>query len=274
MALKKPKPTSPGKRFVVQVTSPQIYKGSPYKPLTKSKKRINGRNNKGEITTRRRGGGHKKNYRIIDFKRDKHDIPGYVERLEYDPNRSAYIALVLYKDGERRYIIAPEGVKKGTPIKAGNNVDIKPGHTMPLKNIPVGTYVHCVELQPEKGAQLARSAGTSVQYVAREGQHAILKMASGEMRKVLLECKATIGKVSNSQHSLRSYGKAGAGRWRGRRPHVRGVSMNPVDHPHGGGEGHTAGGRHPVTPTGKPTKGYRTRKNKKTQKYIVRRRRK
>jgi len=274
MALKKPKPTSAGQRFKVSVKSPKIYKGRPYKPLTESKQRISGRNNKGEITTRRRGGGHRRNYRYIDFKRDKTNVAGHVERIEYDPNRSSYIALILYKDGERRYIIAPEKIQVGDQVLAGEQTPIKPGNCMPLKNIPVGTIVHCVEMKPGKGAQIARSAGTAVQYVAREGQYAILKLASGEMRKVLLKCLASIGRTSNSQHSLRSLGKAGATRWRGRRPTVTGVSMNPIDHPHGGGEGHKAGGRHPVTPTGKPTKGYRTRKNKQSDKYIVRRRRK
>ncbi len=272
MAIRKPKPTSAGRRFVVQITNPDLYKGSPYKPLVEKKTRISGRNNKGEITVRRRGGGHKKHYRIIDFKRNKFDIPAKVERLEYDPNRSAHIALLVYADGERRYMIAPDGVKAGDQVVSGNSTPIKVGNAMPLKNIPVGTMVHCVELKPKKGAQLARSAGAAMQYMAREGQYAILKQASGEIRKVLIECLATIGRVSNTQHNLRSLGKAGASRWRGRRPTVRGIAMNPVDHPHGGGEGSTAGGRHPVSPTGVPTKGYRTRSNKRTQKFIVRRR--
>lgn len=274
MALKRSKPITPGQRGHVRNIPTGLYKGDPYKPLTKTKKRISGRNNQGRISVRRRGGGHKKNYRIIDFKRNKYDVPGYVERIEYDPNRSAHIALVLYVDGERRYIIAPEKLSKGSQVISGSQVPIKPGNTMPLRNIPLGTMIHCVELKPKKGAQIARSAGTTVQLLAREGQYAILKMSSGEIRKVLLDCNASIGRVSNAQHTLRALGKAGITRRLGRRPRVRGVAMNPVDHPHGGGEGATAGGRHPVTHVGKPTKGYRTRKNKRTQKNIIRRRRK
>jgi large subunit ribosomal protein L2 len=231
-----------------------------------------GRNNKGRITTRHHGGGHKRRYRIIDFRRDKDGIVGKVERLEYDPNRSANIALVLYSDGERRYIIAPRGLKAGQAVVSGTDAPIRPGNALPLRNIPLGTQVHCVETRPGKGAQMARSAGAGVQLVAREGAYATLRLRSGEMRKVLAECRATVGEVGNSEHSLRSLGKAGATRWRGRRPTVRGVVMNPVDHPHGGGEGRTSGGRHPVTPWGIPTKGHKTRSNKRTDRYIVRRR--
>ncbi len=272
MAIVKAKPTSPGRRFVVRITSPELYKGRPYAPLVEGQSRNGGRNNQGRITTRHQGGGHKQHYRIIDFKRSKRDIPGRVERLEYDPNRSAHIALVLYADGERRYIIQPKGIKAGDEVIAANNAPIKAGNNLPMRNIPVGTVIHCVELKPGKGAQIARSAGTSVQLVAKEGPHAILRLRSGEMRKVLVDCRATIGEVGNSAHALRSLGKAGASRWRGVRPTVRGVAMNPVDHPHGGGEGRTSGGRHPVSPWGMPTKGYKTRKVKRTNKLIVRRR--
>jgi large subunit ribosomal protein L2 len=274
MAIQKAKPTSPGRRFVVKVSSPDLHKGDPHAPLLETKAKNGGRNNKGRITTRHRGGGHKQHYRAIDFKRDKTGIPGKIERLEYDPNRSAHIALVLYADGERRYIISPKGVEKGTEILSGSGSPIKPGNCLALREIPVGTNVHCIELKPGKGAQMARSAGTSAQYVAREGEYATLRMRSGEMRKVHLECTATIGEVSNSEHNLRSLGKAGAKRWRGVRPTVRGVAMNPVDHPHGGGEGRTSGGRHPVSPWGTPTKGYKTRSNKRTDGMIVRRRNK
>jgi large subunit ribosomal protein L2 len=274
MPLLKAKPTSPGRRFVVRVVNPDLYKGKPYGPLLSPKKRISGRNNKGRITVRRRGGGHKRHYRIVDFKRNKEGIVGRVERLEYDPNRSAYIALVLYADGERQYIIAPKGLKAGSEVMAGPNSPIKPGNCMSLQNIPLGSTIHCIELKPGKGAQLIRSAGTSAQLAAREGIYAIIRMCSGEMRKVLVNCRACIGEVSNSENSLRSLGKAGANRWRGRRPTVRGVAMNPVDHPHGGGEGKTSGGRHPVSPTGVPAKGFKTRKNKRTNKMIVRHRRK
>ncbi len=274
MAVIKAKPTSAGRRFVVQVTSPDLHKGAPYEPLVSTKNRINGRNNQGRITTRHRGGGHKKRYRIIDFKRDKDDIVGKIERLEYDPNRSAHIALVIYGDGERRYIIAPKGLKAGDQVQSGERAPIKTGNCLPLSNIPLGSTIHCLELKPGKGAQLMRSAGTYAQLAAKEGMHAIIRMRSGEMRKVLATCRASIGEVSNSEHSLRSLGKAGASRWRGRRPTVRGVAMNPVDHPHGGGEGRTSGGRHPVSPTGVSAKGYRTRSNKRTQKMIIRDRRK
>ncbi len=272
MAIVKAKPTSPGRRFVVSVKQDDLHKGAPHKPLLEKKSKSGGRNNNGRITTRHIGGGHKQHYRVIDFKRNKDGIPAVVERIEYDPNRTANIALVLYKDGERRYIIAPKGVKAGDEIVSGVDAPIKPGNTLPLRNVPVGSVVHCVELKPGKGAQIARSAGTSAQLVAREGHHATLRLRSGEMRKVLVDCRATLGEVSNSEHNLRSLGKAGASRWRGVRPTVRGVAMNPVDHPHGGGEGRTSGGRHPVSPWGTPTKGYKTRKNKRTNKLIVRRR--
>jgi large subunit ribosomal protein L2 len=236
------------------------------------KSKSGGRNNAGRITTRHVGGGHKQHYRVIDFKRNKDGIPATVERLEYDPNRSAHIALVCYADGERSYIIAPKGLEAGNVVQSGEAVSIKTGNTLPMRNIPVGSMIHCVELKPGKGAQLARSAGAAVQMVAREGAYVTLRLRSGEMRKVLAECRATLGEVSNGEHNLRSLGKAGAKRWRGVRPTVRGVAMNPVDHPHGGGEGRTSGGRHPVSPWGTPTKGYKTRKNKRTNKMIVRRR--
>ena len=272
MPIQKQKPTSAGRRHVVKVTTPGLYKGKPVASLVEKKTRTGGRNNQGRITTRHVGGGHKQRYRVIDFKRNKDNVPGVVERLEYDPNRSAHLALVKYADGERRYIIAPKGVEAGTPIMSGSQAPIKPGNAMPLRNVPVGSTVHCIELKPGKGAQLARSAGSLAQLVAREGVHATLRLRSGEMRKVHVECRATIGEVGNSEHSLRQLGKAGAKRWRGVRPTVRGVAMNPVDHPHGGGEGRTSGGRHPVTPWGVPTKGYKTRKNKRTDNMIVRKR--
>jgi len=272
MSIVKSKPTSPGRRHVVRVVSEDLHKGAPYKPLLEKQSKNGGRNNNGRITTRHIGGGHKQHYRIIDFKRNKDVIPAVVERLEYDPNRTANIALLLYADGERRYIIAPKGVSAGSEIESGEAAPIKVGNSLPLRNIPVGSIVHCIELKPNKGAQIARSAGTSAQLVAREGQYVSLRLRSGEMRKVLGECRATIGEVSNSEHSLRKLGKAGASRWRGVRPTVRGVAMNPVDHPHGGGEGRTSGGRHPVSPWGLPTKGYKTRKNKRTDKLIIRRR--
>jgi len=274
MAIQKAKPTSPGRRFVIKVTSPELHKGAPYAPLIEKKSSNGGRNNQGRVTTRHQGGGHRQHYRVVDFKRDKDGILGRVERLEYDPNRSAHLALVLYVDGERRYIIAPKGVEVGSEILSGRDAQIKPGHSMSLRQIPVGTMVHCLELKPGRGAQLARSAGTSAQLIAREGEYATLRVRSGEMRKIHIECKATIGEVSNSEHNLRSFGKAGAKRWRGIRPTVRGVAMNPVDHPHGGGEGRTSGGRHPVSPWGTPTKGYKTRSNKRTDGMIVRRRNK
>lgn len=273
MAVQKAKPTSAGRRFVVKVRPGSLHTGKPHEPLVSSKTRNGGRNNVGRITTRHRGGGHKQRYRIIDFRRDKDGIAARVERLEYDPNRSANIALLLYADGERRYIIAPKGVSAGDPLISGTDAPIKPGNCLPLRNIPVGSVVHCVELKPGKGAQLARSAGASVQLAAREGRYATIRLRSGEMRRVLSECRATIGEVGNDEHSLRKLGKAGATRWKGIRPTVRGVAMNPVDHPHGGGEGRTSGGRHPVSPWGTPTKGYKTRNNKRTDGLIVRRRR-
>ena len=272
MAIVKSKPTSAGARFVVRAKNSDLHKGKPFASLLEKKSKTGGRNNLGRITTRHIGGGHKQHYRIIDFKRNKWEIPGKVERLEYDPNRTAHIALVLYKDGERRYIIAPKGVEIGQEIVSSDNAAVKIGNCMPLRNVPLGTTVHCVELKPGKGAQIARSAGTSVQLVAKEGAHATIRLRSGEIRKVMAECRAVIGEVSNSEHSLSSLGKAGASRWRGIRPTVRGVVMNPVDHPHGGGEGRTSGGRHPVTPWGIPTKGYKTRKNKRTDNLIIRRR--
>jgi large subunit ribosomal protein L2 len=272
MAVVKKKPTSPGRRFVVQVVNHDLHKGAPHAPLLEKQGKSGGRNNSGRITTRHQGGGHRQHYRVIDFKRNKDGIPAVVERLEYDPNRTAHIALLLYKDGERRYVIAPRNVKAGDEVVSGEAAPIKEGNTLPLRNIPLGAMVHCVEMKPGKGAQLARSAGASVQLVAREGQYATIRLRSGEMRKVAVDCRATIGEVSNPENNLRSLGKAGAKRWRGVRPTVRGVAMNPVDHPHGGGEGRTSGGRHPVSPWGTPTKGYKTRGNKRTDSMIVRRR--
>jgi large subunit ribosomal protein L2 len=272
MAVVKTKPTSAGRRFVVKVVNADLHKGQPYEPLVAKKTKSGGRNNNGRITTRHRGGGHKQRYRVVDFKRNKEGIPAVVERLEYDPNRTAHIALILYADGERAYIIAPNKLKAGDKIESGIGSPIKTGNCLPLRSIPMGTVVHCVEMKPGKGAQIARSAGASVQLVAREGEHATLRLRSGEMRKVPADCRAVIGEVSNSEHNLRSLGKAGATRWKGIRPTVRGVAMNPVDHPHGGGEGRTSGGRHPVSPWGTPTKGYKTRTNKRTDKMIVRRR--
>jgi large subunit ribosomal protein L2 len=274
MAVVKTKPTSPGRRFAIKIVHPELYKGDPYEPLTTSKRRKNGRNNLGRVTVRHQGGGHKRQYRIIDFKRDKDNIKAKVERLEYDPNRSANIALVLYADGERRYIIAPKNLTTDSEIMSGNNAPIDIGNCLPLRNIPIGSTICCVELKPGKGAQLGRSAGAAIQLVAREGGYATLRLRSGEVRKVLETCKACVGEVSNAEHNLRSLGKAGAARWQGRRPTVRGVAMNPIDHPHGGGEGKTAGGRHPVSPTGVPTKGYRTRRKHISDKMIIRDRRK
>ncbi len=274
MAIVKSKPTSPGRRFLVKVVNPDLHKGAPHAALLEKKSKTGGRNNNGRITTRHRGGGHKQHYRVIDFKRNKDGIPGTVERLEYDPNRTANIALILYADGERRYIIAPKGLKAGDQVQSGQEAPFKTGNAMTFQNIPVGTTVHCVEMKPGKGAQIGRSAGAAIQFVAREGAYVTLRLRSGEMRKVPVDCRATIGEVGNSEHSLRKLGKAGATRWRGIRPTVRGVVMNPVDHPHGGGEGRTSGGRHPVSPWGVPTKGYKTRKNKRTDSLIVRRRNK
>jgi large subunit ribosomal protein L2 len=270
VAVRKLKPTSAGQRFVVRVSPEGLHKGAPVASLTAPLAKRGGRNNVGRITTRHRGGGHKRHYRLVDFRRNKDAVPGKVERLEYDPNRSAHLALVLYKDGERRYILAPKRVKVGDPIQSGTDAPIKPGNALPLKNIPVGTLVHCVEMKPGKGGQLARSAGSSVQIVAREGDYVTLRLRSGEMRKIHITCRATIGEVGNDEHNLRKLGKAGAKRWRGVRPTVRGVAMNPVDHPHGGGEGRTSGGRHPVSPWGRPTKGAKTRHNKRTKSMIVR----
>lgn len=267
------KPTSPGRRFLVKVVNPDLHKGKPYSPLVEKKSKTGGRNNNGRITVRHQGGGHKQNYRNIDFKRsDKDGITARVERFEYDPNRTAYIALILYKDGERRYIIAPQKLKVGGEVVSGQHVPIKVGNCLPLASIPVGTTIHGVELKPGKGSQLARSAGASVQLIAREGDFATIRLRSGEVRKVSIHCRATIGEVSKPEHNLRSLGKAGATRWRGVRPTVRGVAMNPIDHPHGGGEGKTSGGRHPVSPWGQPTKGFKTRRNKRTTHMIVRRR--
>src|SRR5487761_2290179 len=272
MALVKVKPTSPGRRSLVKVVNPDLHKGKPHAPLLEPQSKRAGRNNSGHITMRHQGGGHKQHYRIVDFKRAKDGITAKVERLEYDPNRSANLALLCYTDGERRYIIAPKGVAVGALLMSGAEAPIKPGNTLPLRNIPVGTTIHCIEMIPGKGAQLARAAGTSVQLLAREGIYAQLRLRSGEIRRVHVECRATIGEVGNEENSLRSIGKAGAQRWRGIRPTVRGVVMNPVDHPHGGGEGKTAAGMHPVSPWGVKTKGYRTRKNKRTNNMIVRRR--
>ena len=274
MALVKAKPTSPGRRFVISVKTPGLHKGKPYEGLLEKKAKTGGRNNAGRITNRHMGGGHKQRYRVIDFKRNKDAIDAVVERIEYDPNRSAHIALLKYMDGERRYIIAPKGIAQGVRIRSGEDAGIKNGNCLPLRKIPVGSVVHCIELKPGKGAQMARSAGTSAQFVARDGGYATLRLRSGEMRKVLEDCRAVIGEVGNGEHSLRSLGKAGASRWRGIRPTVRGVAMNPVDHPHGGGEGRTSGGRHPVSPWGTPAKGFKTRSNKRTDNLIVRRRNK
>lgn len=271
MAVIKAKPTSPGRRHLVKVVNKDLHKGAPYAPLVEAKSKTGGRNNNGRITTRHIGGGHRQKYRIIDFKRNKDGVLGVVERLEYDPNRSANIALIKYLDGERRYIIAPKGVVAGDQIQSGVDAPIRAGNTLPLRNMPLGSTLHCVELQPGKGAQIARSAGTSVQLVAREGAYATLRLRSGETRKVLVDCRATLGEVGNGEHSLRVLGKAGANRWLGVRPGTRGMAMNPIDHPHGGGEGRNKG-KNPTTPWGVPTKGYKTRKNKRTDNLIVRRR--
>jgi large subunit ribosomal protein L2 len=257
---------------VVKVVNPDLHKGEPHAPLLEKKAKINGRNNYGRVTVRHRGGGHKRHYRVVDFKRDKDGIAGKIERFEYDPNRSAHLALVLYKDGERRYILAPKGVEVGSEVMSGSQAPIKPGNAMPLRLIPVGSVIHNVELKQGRGGQIGRSAGAAIQLIAREGTYAQLRLRSGETRKVHVDCRATIGEVGNSEHNLRKIGKAGANRWRGWRPTVRGTAMNPVDHPHGGGEGRTKGGRHPVTPWGVPTKGYKTRVNKRTDSMIVRRR--
>ncbi|MES0875290.1 50S ribosomal protein L2 [Sinimarinibacterium thermocellulolyticum] len=271
MPLVKMKPTSAGVRHQVRVVTPGLWKGEPYAPLLEKQTSTGGRNNNGHMTTRHKGGGHKHHYRVVDFKRNKDGVPARVERIEYDPNRSAHIALLCYADGERRYIIAPRGVAEGDTLQSGSDAPIRPGNVLPLRNIPVGSTIHCVELRPGKGAQLARSAGAAVQLVAREGDYVTIRLRSGEMRKVLATCRAAIGEVGNNEHNLRQYGKAGAKRWKGIRPTVRGVVMNPVDHPHGGGEGKSGQGNpHPVTPWGQQTKGLKTRNNKRTQKFIVR----
>jgi large subunit ribosomal protein L2 len=274
MPIRSYKPTSAGRRFQTVQTFDEITSNTPHKPLIETLERSGGRNNRGQLTSWWRGGGHKRNYRIIDFKRDKFNIPGKVSTVEYDPNRTSRIALVTYADGEKRYILHPIGLKVGDAVVAGENVDILPGNCLPLKNIPLGTLIHNVELKRGKGGQIARSAGSAVQLVAKEGLHASVKMPSGEIRLIDLECLATIGQVGNIDHENVSIGKAGRNRWLGRRPHVRGVAMNPVDHPLGGGEGKTSGGRHPVTPWGVPTKGYKTRRNKRTDRFIVERRKK
>jgi large subunit ribosomal protein L2 len=274
VALRKLNPTSAGQRFVVRVVRDGLHKGDPHEGLLRPLPKGGGRNNQGRITTRHQGGGHKRHYRVIDFRRDKDGVPGTIERLEYDPNRTAYLALVLYSDGDRRYILAPKQAKAGDAIMSGAEAPIKPGNALPLKNIPIGTQVHCIELKPGKGAQIARSAGAGVQIVAREGEYVTMRLRSGELRKVHVNCRATIGEVGNEEHNLRKIGKAGAQRWRGIRPTVRGVAQNPVDHPHGGGEGKSGQGNpHPVTPWGQKTKGYKTRRNKRTRAMIVRDRR-
>jgi len=273
MPLVKVKPTSPGRRALVKVVSPDLHKGDPHWALTEPKRRGSGRNNHGRITVRHQGGGHKHHLRLIDFRRNKDGIAAKVEHLEYDPNRSAHLALLLYADGERRYVLAAKGVQAGAQLMSGPEAPIKPGNALPLRNIPIGTEVHCVEMQPGKGAQLGRSAGAHVQVLAREGSYVQLRLRSGEIRKVHIDCRATIGEVGNSEHNLESIGKAGRVRWRGVRPTVRGVAMNPIDHPHGGGEGRTASGQPPVSPWGLQTKGFKTRRNKRTQVMIVRDRR-
>ena len=273
MAVKKSRPMTPGTRFKVRLVNKELHKGRPHPSLIANKKKTGGRNNQGRITVRHKGAGHKRQYRFIDFVRNKDGIECFVKRIEYDPNRSANIALVLYDDGEYRYIIAPNKLSVDDRLISGSGAPIKVGNSMPIKDIPVGTVVHCIEMRPNKGAQIARSAGSSAQYIAKEGDYATLRLRSGETRKIHLECRATIGAVGNSEHNLIKLGKAGAKRWRGIRPTVRGVAMNPVDHPHGGGEGKTSGGRHPVSPWGVPTKGYKTRKKGlDSDKLIVRRR--
>ncbi|MBR72443.1 MAG: 50S ribosomal protein L2 [Rhodospirillaceae bacterium] len=272
MALKTFNPRTPGQRQLVLVDRSNLWKGSPVKELTEGLNKNGGRNNVGRVTVRRRGGGHKRRYRLVDFKRLKFNISATVSRIEYDPNRSAYIALIKYEDGSLSYILAPQRLTEGDVVVSGDKVDIKPGNSMPMKNIPVGTIIHNVELKPGKGGQIARAAGSYVQLVGKDQGYALLRLTSGEQRMVRADCMATIGAVSNPDHQNQNMGKAGRARWKGIRPSVRGVAMNPVDHPHGGGEGRTSGGRHPVSPWGKPTKGKRTRNNKKTDKYILRRR--
>lgn len=273
MPLQKVKPISPGRRFTVKVKTPLLHKGDPHSSLVTKLSKSGGRNNQGRVTTRHRGGGHKRRYRQVDFKRNKDGVTGRVEHIEYDPNRSAHLALILYADGERRYILAPKGLRSGDTVLSGKDAPIQTGNTLPIRNIPVGTLVHCVELKPGKGAQLVRAAGGTAQLAAREGAYATLRMRSGEMRRIHVDCRATVGEVGHGEHNLRKLGKAGANRWRGIRPTVRGVAMNPIDHPHGGGEGRTSGGRHPVSPWGLPTKGYKTRNNKRTDGMIARKRR-
>jgi len=272
MAIINAKPTTPGRRGLQKVVTEGLHKGKPFAKLLEKKSKNGGRNHHGRITVRHQGGGHRQHIRVVDFKRTKDGIEATVERIEYDPNRSSHLALLCYADGERRYIIAPKGIQAGDKLMSGIVAPFKNGNALPLKNIPVGSNIHCIELKPGKGAQIARSAGTSVQLLAKEGAYAQLRLRSGEVRKVHLDCKATLGEVGNDEHSLRSIGKAGANRWRGIRPTVRGVVMNPVDHPHGGGEGRTSGGRHPVSPWGTPTKGYRTRNNKRTDNMRISRR--
>ena len=272
MAIINAKPTTPGRRGLQKVVTEGLHKGKPFAKLLEKKSKNGGRNHHGRITVRHQGGGHRQHIRVVDFQRAKDGIEATVERIEYDPNRSSHIALLCYADGERRYIIAPKGIKAGDKLMSGTVAPFKAGNALPLKNIPVGSNIHCIELKPGKGAQIARSAGASVQLLAKEGAYAQLRLRSGEVRKVHVDCKATLGEVGNDEHSLRSIGKAGANRWRGIRPTVRGVVMNPVDHPHGGGEGRTSGGRHPVSPWGTPTKGYRTRNNKRTDNMRISRR--
>jgi large subunit ribosomal protein L2 len=272
MALKQYNPTSPGQRGLISVDRSELYKGKPVKKLTEGLTKTGGRNNSGHVTAWQKGGGHKRRYRLVDFKRRKMDMMATVDRIEYDPNRTAFIALITYEDGEQSYILAPQRLAAGDKVISSTKADIKPGNALPLSSIPVGTIIHNVELKAGKGGQMARSAGTYVQLIGRDQSYSILRLASGEVRMVRSECMATIGAVSNSDQQNIKLGKAGRSRWLGRRPHVRGVAMNPIDHPHGGGEGKTSGGRHPVTPWGKPTKGKRTRNNKKTDRLIVRRR--
>ena len=274
MPVVKLKPTSPGRRAMVKVVTPGLHKGKPFGALVEKQTRSSGRNNLGHITTRHRGGGHKSHYRVVDFRRTKDGIPAKVERIEYDPNRSAHLALLCYADGERRYILAPRGVQAGATLMSGPEAPIRAGNTLPIRNIPVGSTIHAIEMLPGKGAQVARSAGASAQLLAREGTYAQVRLRSGEIRRVHIECRATLGEVGNEEHNLRQVGKAGATRWKGIRPTVRGVAMNPIDHPHGGGEGRTGEGRVPVNPWGQPTKGYRTRRNKRTNSMIVQRRHK
>lgn len=272
MSLIKIKPTSPGRRAMIKVVSDNLYKGSPYFSLLEKKKRSSGRNNNGHITVRHRGGGHKTHYRIIDFRRDKDGIPAKVERIEYDPNRTSHIVLLCYADGERKYILSPKGIKIGDILISGSEAPIRIGNSLPIRNIPVGSTIHCIEMLPGKGAQLVRSAGSSAVLLAREGMYAQVRLKSGEVRRVHINCRATIGEVGNEEHILRQFGKAGVKRWLGIRPTVRGVAMNPIDHPHGGGEGRTGEARVPVSPWGTPTKGYKTRRNKLTNNMIIQRR--